>query len=540
MATNRSPASETQQEARSPRSPDTAWPAQRQGPRRWWLGVVAALLVVGGGLLAYWRWGRPAAGAVVTVRRGTIRGTVNATGEVVSPRQAQVSSRISGEVAAVSVEVGEEVVSGTVLVTISAEPQAYQVREAALRAEVARLRLAQAQAGARPEEIAAAESDLALVRAQLAQLQAGAAPADIAVARQDIVQAEAALAQARAAATAAVETARLSWEMAGNALRDAQDAYSRIYWENERLRQQGIELSQAQKDAEAAAWRRVQDATAAMEQGRVAYERAQQDGQAAVTAAEARLAQARTRLQTLLAGPTPEALAQAQSRVDRAQANLDLVRAGAATPEIAILEKELALAELALEEAQASLDQATVTAPFSGTVLAVAVKPGEVVGALSALVRIADLEALEIQARIDEVDVGQVAAGQPVTVTLDAYPGRPLRGVVGEIAPAVTVESGSAFYRARIMLERAVPPEPATAPITLRLGMAASLTIVTVERDDALLLPRRAVERVGGGFYVTALRAGRRERVRVTLGIGDEQFYEVLAGLAEGDAVVVP
>jgi HlyD family secretion protein len=502
--------------------------------------LTAAVLVIAGGILAYWRWGRPAGATLAQVRRGTIHGTVSASGEVVSARQAQVSSRVSGEVVAVPVKVGQEVVSGTLLVAISTDSLQYQVRDASLRVDIARLRLEQAQQGARPEEIAAAEADLEQAKARLAQLQAGATPEDVTVARQDVAQADAALVQARESATLASETARLSWETAGNALRDAQDAYSRIYWENEGLRQKGIELTQAQQDTQASAWRRVQDATAAMEQARLAYERAQQDGRAATATAAARLQQAQARLRQLLRGPTPEELAQAEAQVGRAQANLDLVRAGSRPAEVQALGKELELAELNLEQAQADLARATVTAPFTATVLEVTVKQGEVVGVYSQLVKLADLSQLEIRARIDEVDVGQVAAGQVVTVTLDAYPGRPLRARVAEVAPAVTIERGSAFYLTRIALDSTALSATEGPSITLRLGMAASLTIITVQKMDALLVPRRAVEQVGAGAYVTVLRNGRRERVRVTLGMADPQHYEVVSGLEEGEQVVVP
>lgn len=512
----------------------------REG-RSWrrWVVLAGAVLAIAAAIVAYWQWGRPAGPTLALVSRGTIRGTVSASGEVVSARQAQVSSRVSGEVVAVPVEVGQEVVSGTLLVAISSDSLQYQVRDASLRVDIARLRLEEAQQGARPEEIAAAEADLEQAKARLAQLQAGATPADITVARQDVAQADAALSQARESAAVASETARLSWEQAGNALRDAQDAYNRVYWENEGLRQKGIALSQAQQDAEASAWRRVQDATAAMEQARLAYVRAQQDGQAATATAESRLRQAQARLQQLLTGPTADELAQAQAQVDRAQANLDLVRAGPRTVEVQALEKELALAELNVEQAQADLARATVTAPFSATVLEVAVEQGEVVGVYSQLVKLADLHQLEIRARIDEVDVGQVSPGQAVTVTLDAYPGRPLQAHVAEIAPAVTVDRGSAFYLTRIALAPAALGGTEGPTITLRLGMAANLTIVTVEKKGVLLVPRRAVEQVGEGTYVTVLRGGRRERVRVTLGIGDPQQCEVISGLAEGEQVVL-
>jgi RND family efflux transporter MFP subunit len=506
-----------------------------------WAGLA---LVVLAGLGAYLLWGLPHGPATVVVRRGMIRGTVVASGEVVSEREVQISSRVAGQVSAVPVKAGDEVVSGTLLVTVEASTLDYQVREARLRVELAQLQLDQGRAGARPEELAAAQADLDMATAHLQALQ-NPRPQDVTVARQEVVQAEAALAQAQEATGVAVETARLNWETAANALRDAQDNYSRIYWENEHLRRMGIELSQAQKDAEASAWRRVQDAEAGMEQGRLAYEQAQQDQQAALATAQSRLAEARARLQALLAGPTAADLAQAQAQVDRARAALEELQAGPRPSEVRILEKDLELAQLSLEEALADLDKATVRAPFSGTVVTVAVEEGEMVGAGSALVQLADMQRLRVQARVDEIDVGQVSPGQPVTITLDAFPGRPLRGSVKEIAPAVALDLGTASYLATVALAGPLtatqaPSETSAPSLTLRLGMAANLTIVTVEKDSVLLLPRQAVERVGVGSYVTVLRGGRHERVRVTLGVADPQNFEVVEGLVEGDVVVLP
>jgi len=495
------------------------------------LGVVALLLLAG--LLAYFLWLRPTSLPQATVRRGTIRGTVVASGEVVSARQAQLSSRVAGQVASVLVEPGDQVISGTVLVTVGADSLRYQVESARLQWEIAQLRLAHAQEGPRPEEIAMAQADLDMAQARLSALVAGPQAEEITITRQEVVQAQVALEQVKGAAEVSVETARLQWQEAANAVRDAQAAYSRIYWENEQLRQRGGKLSQEQQDAEAAAWRQVENAQAAMEQARLAYEQAVQDQQAGLTTAQARLTQARAHLEELLGGASAEELAQAEAQVARAQASLALLQAGPRSTEVEILTRELQQARLAWEQAQADLDKAVVPAPFSATVVEVAAKQGELVGLYSPLVKLADLNQLLIQARIDEIDVGQVAPGQAVTVTLDAFPGQPLQGQVEEIAPAVNVERGSATYLAKISL--VVP-----AGLTLRLGMAASLTIVTVEREDVLLVPRPAVERVGNGYYATVLRGHRRERVRVTLGMSDPASYEVLSGLEEGERVLLP
>ncbi len=500
--------------------------------RRRWIGVgLGLLLVLAAGLFLY-IFLRPGEPPYVVVRRGAIRGTVSASGEVVSARQTTIASRISGLVEEVPVKVGQEVVTGTLLVRFSAEGLEVRVKEAQLRLEIAQLRLEEARKGASPEEIAAARADLEAAEARLARLQAGARAEDVAVARQEVVQAEAALEEARSSSAVAVESARLNWEISANALRNAQDAYSRIYWENERLRQRGISLPQSQQDAETQAWRQVEDAEDAMEQARLAYERALQGQKTAVTSAQARLTAARARLQSLLVGPDEAERAEAEAQVNRARAYLSQLQAGPDSTEVQILERELLLAQLALEEARSELDKASVRAPFAGMVVEVAAKEGEMMGAYSALVRLADLRQLQIRARIDEIDVGWVMPGQAVTVTLDAFPGRPLRGTVREVAPAVTIERGSAFYIATIDLR---PP----ITVTLRLGMAANLTIVTVEKSDALLVPRQAVERIGEGYYVTVLREGKSQRVRITLGVADPQHYEVLSGLAEGDRVLL-
>ncbi len=495
--------------------------------------VIVVVVLAAAAVLSYWQWGRPGVQARAAVRRGVIRGIVLAGGEVVSARQAVLSSRVTGPITTVSVEVGSDVVSGTLLLSIGAEALHFRVEDARLRVEAAALRLAQAQEGELPEEIAAAQADLDQALARLAALEEGPSDEDIAVARQEVVQAQAALAQAQTAAAVAVESARLSWETAANALRDAQDAYSRIYWENERLRRRGIELSQEQKDAEATAWRRVEDGEAAMEQARLAYERALEDQRAGGATAQAHLAQAQARLRALLSGPTEADLAQARAQVDRARANLALQQAGPRRSEVRLLEIDLHLAELHLQETLADLEKALVTAPFTGTVVEVRVKEGEFVGLYVPLIKLADLDQLQVEARVDEIDVGQVSPGQAVTITLDAFPGQPLQGYVEEVAPAVTVERGSAFYLATISFSA-----PPTLPV--RLGMAANLTIVSVEKSDALLIPRRAVERVGAGYYVTVLRDGLEQRVRVTLGISDPEHYEVLSGLSEGEQVVLP
>lgn len=519
----------TQQSALYQKEPEFA----NQPPRRlrWILAGVLLLLVLAAGI--YSVWGRPENQPYVTVRRGALRGTVIASGEVASARQAQLSSRVAGQVSWVQVEAGSGVVSGTLLLAIEAESLNFRVEQSQLRLEIARLRLAEAVEGTPPEDIAVAEAELTLAEAQLAALQSGAGVEDAAVLQQEVVQAQAALERARQAGAISLEEARLNWETAANALRDAQDAYGRIDSAHDDLRQRGISLSQVQVDAKVTAGQRLERAEAALERARLAYEQALQEQQAGVGMAAARLARASARLQDAFSGPSAAALAAALAQVARAEAALARAQNGTSPRGLQVLEQEVGLAELSLEEAQYDLSKAMVRAPFSGTVVDVQADEGELVGLYSPLVTLADLGQLQIEARIDEIDVGQVAPGQMVTITLDAFPGQSLPGYVKEVAPAVTVERGSPVYLSTIAF--ASPPT-----MTLRLGMAASLVIVTVEKQDVLLLPRQAVERVGNGYYVTVRRGRNQERIPVILGLADARHYEVIEGLVEGERVLLP
>jgi HlyD family secretion protein len=490
-------------------------------------GTAVLLLLLGVGA---WIWQGTRAVPTAVVRRGTIRGQVVAPGTVVSAREALLTAWISGPVDELRVHEGDQVITGTVLLTIGAEAQRFQVEIASLELEAARLRLAEAEERPLAEEIAAAEAEWRLAQARLDALHRGPQEVELTIAREQVVQAQAALDSTESSTALAVETARLRWEQAANELRDAQDAYSRIYWENEALRQRGVILSQAQQDAEAAAWRGVENAQAATEQARLTYEQALRERQAQLTAARARLSEARARLQELMGGARAEELAVAEAQLARALANLAELRRP--PREVELRRLEVRRAELALEQARLELERATVRAPFAGTVIDVAVREGELVGVYAQLVRLADLKQLYVQAHVDEIDVGQIAPGQRVTVTLDAFPGRPLPGVVEEIAPAVTLDRGSATYLTRIRVDP--PPD-----LPLRLGMAASVTIVTEEREGVLLVPRAALERVGERNYVTVLRGRRRQRVPVTVGWMDAASCEVIAGLQEGDRVLL-
>jgi RND family efflux transporter MFP subunit len=196
-------------------------------------------------------------------------------------------------------------------------------------------------------------------------------------------------------------------------------------------------------------------------------------------------------------------------------------------------------ASLAISQAQ--LDKAFVRTPISGTVLQLSQQQGETIAAgLSAptLIIVADLNRLQVDAFVDETDIGKVRLGLPARITVDAYPNHPFYGRVTKIASGSTMQQNVVTYDVTIALG------PAAGRPQLKPDMTASVDITVARRRDALTVPVDAVKPGRRGATVTVMRTGRDGRasfqvVRVRTGASDGEHTEVLEGLREGDAVVL-
>ena len=173
-----------------------------------------------------------------------------------------------------------------------------------------------------------------------------------------------------------------------------------------------------------------------------------------------------------------------------------------------------------------------VASPAAGVVIEKDVVQGASVQPGMRLFRIAGLDRVWIEAEVYEADLPRVRPGAAATVTLRALPGRPLRGGVVLIEPAVTPESRTA--RVRI----AVPNPAGAAGPELRPDMYADVELAGAARQS-LMVPESAVLYTGPRTLVFVDLGGGRFRPReVRLGAKSAGAYEVLAGLREGDRVV--
>lgn len=223
-----------------------------------------------------------------------------------------------------------------------------------------------------------------------------------------------------------------------------------------------------------------------------------------------------------------------------------------------LYEKSLAAydqAKAAMVKVERNLGYATITSPIDGVVISRAVEEGQTVAAgfeTPTLFTIAnDLTQMQVIADVDEADIGQVADGQRVTFTVDAYPDDTFEGSVEQVRLEATTESSVVTYEVVIT---AYNPD-----LKLKPGLTANVTIFTLEKENALAVPTKALrfvpdaellEEVGvtigsegspapGKREVWVMRGQELQPCLVTTGAASGDLTEITEGLSDGDTVAV-
>jgi len=222
------------------------------------------------------------------------------------------------------------------------------------------------------------------------------------------------------------------------------------------------------------------------------------------------------------------------------QAELDQRRTAFEQAEnaLATAQDQLRLVEQSGVIASDTAQWARVTAPAAGVIIMRGVEEGEtVVGGTSAfgggteLFTIADLSALRVTAAINEVDIGKVAKGDSVALTVDAFPGDTVLGIVRLVPPAARLQD-----RVRVFdVEIGVRGEFGV----LRPGMTSNVRIVGPSRREVPRVPVEAVFLSEGNPIVYRIVNGEPAGTPVQLGLGDLAWVEVLSGVAPGDTVAL-
>ena len=440
---------------------------------------------------------------VSIVRRGDVSVLVSEVGTLEPVSKVDVKSKVAGRLLTIPIQEGQFVHTGQLIATVDRtliDPQVAQTQaslqqaQARLQQTVSEYRLQVAQSAM---AISQAQANLAEAKTHLAAVRAGARPQELAQQQQ------------------AVERTKI-------ALADAQRTLTR----KKDLVAKGF-VAQADLDT----------------------------AQTNVDTAQSNLASAQQQLDLTQAGPRIEDIRDAQSQVSAQKVALATAEANAAENEVR--KSDITQAQASVEQTAGNLAQLLVNlhdtrivAPASGVVLKKYKEPTEIIQ--SATTGFSDSESIVatlgtrslVRVGINEVDIPKVRLGDPVNIHVDAISDKIFSGVVTEIAPASTnafdstgasTSSSSSISKFSVKIEfRQYDPR-------LRPGMSAGVDIISARHKNVSFVALEAVPFSGSHGNLSVLLANKKQEPRaVTTGLRNDQQVEIVSGLKDGDAVVIP
>ncbi len=197
---------------------------------------------------------------------------------------------------------------------------------------------------------------------------------------------------------------------------------------------------------------------------------------------------------------------------------------------VAILDAARAMGDEQYKNWQEAYKPIKVVAPLDGTVILKNVVEGQTVSQATVLFAMSDK--LILTANVDESDVGKIKEGQTVSIILDSYPDKPVKGRVFQILDEGTNQSNVITYSVKI--------RPDAVPSFFKSQMTANIKIEVARKRAALLIPAVAVtiDPAGKTAVITEVNDKKPVYKKIETGLDEGDLVEVTRGLKEGDTVM--
>ncbi len=510
---------------------------KRTKRRSYWFPVILAILALGGGGFWYYRITRPPVYQLTAVTKSDISSIVTVTGRIKPADSVDLAFEKGGKIKDVFVKIGDKVTAGQSLAYLDTSELAANLLQAQANVEAQAAKLDELKQGTRPEEI----------QVKIAELKK---------AEQDLTNNYASV----------LDVLNDAYTKADDAVRTKADT---IFWNGDSDSPQlvfAVTDTQVQIDVvnsrkasgvELRAWRKELSSVSAtssqadldllLQSGNQhmyvvrdylshaldAVNKSSGVAPADAATYKANIGLGRANVSTAVSAVSAQQQAIAAQRVivERVRNELALLQAGSTAESIAAQDAQVKQAQANVVSIQAQIAKGTLYAPIAGIVTKQDAKAGEIAAPNAVLITIMGEQNLEIEANVPEVDVGRIAIGKSVAITLDAFPGEKFSGTVSYIDPAETVIDGVVNFKVTIRFSE--------ANAKFRSGLTANLEIESVKKAGVLVLPESAViENDKGAFVRTVQLDGTTIDTQVTLGIRNNGFVEVVSGVYENQDVV--
>lgn len=213
---------------------------------------------------------------------------------------------------------------------------------------------------------------------------------------------------------------------------------------------------------------------------------------------------------------------------------------------------EIQQAQLNLDNTKTILEKTSITSPIDGTIAAQNLKVGDEITSSQVGSKVAatviDPNQMQVTVSIDELDINKIKLGQKANIYLDSTPDTTYEGQVSKISTYGKTTSGVTSYSVTVSIK---------SNDVLRIGMTANVKIVVSSKENVLLLPSTAIQygsdnsksvisetstaaNSNGKSASTDLTSMlKNNSKKITTGLINEQYAEILSGLEEGDSVLV-
>ncbi|QEK11798.1 efflux RND transporter periplasmic adaptor subunit [Crassaminicella thermophila] len=186
-------------------------------------------------------------------------------------------------------------------------------------------------------------------------------------------------------------------------------------------------------------------------------------------------------------------------------------------------------ARINLENAKLKLSDCIVKAPISGFITSVGINKGEMASSNMPAVTIANLDTVIIETSISEHLINKVHKGDEVDVFIKSASQKPFKGKISALSPAPT--KNGLTYPIKIALDN--------KDALVKAGMFAEISIVSDKKENIIAIPSDAIVIKDGNEVVFLIDNNQAKEQKVSLGLDNGKYVEILKGLKEGDIIVI-
>lgn len=501
---------------------------------KWALAGVVTVVVVGGFIALNHKTPKY---QLISVTQGPIIETVSVTGNTTPTQSVSLGFQNSGIVSRVYYQLGQKVNAGAVIAQLNTAQLSAALQQAQANVDAQQAQLSGLKAGAQPQDIAASQAALQGAQQTLANLYAGISDS----ATSAYTKANDAVRTQLNTIFSNAETNQPQLNFQTTNSQTATNAASLRVSSSIELnawQQELLGVSPSSSAASLAATLTADLAHLVIVQNLLTAVSSALDGNISLSATQlaadkASVSTGFTEVNAAISSLNTIAqnIASQKAAVAQAQAQLALKQAGSTPEAIAAQQAVVEQAQAGVASANANLQGSEIIAPISGTIIQQDAKIGQQASPGTPLVSVIGNGGFEVDAGVSETDVGKLAVGNTVSMTLDAFPNETFAGSVFYIAPAQTDTQGVVSYQIKISFD--------TPDTRLKSGLTANVDIQTKVEQQALIVPQYAILQNDNGTFVETLVNGAPTTTPVTLGIQDQNGnVQVLSGVTAGEQVV--